>query len=81
MIDNLTKLKEILSEKFGVPDNQITDTAMLRSDLNLSDLEITDFISLCATVFHLKLTDDINLENIKLVGDILILIEETSEDL
>lgn len=81
MDNSFDKIKELLSEKFGVTPNLITLTASLRSELNLSDLEIADLISLCTTIFHLKLTEDINLDNLKTVGDLDNLIEDTSEDL
>lgn len=81
MDNSFDKIKELLSEKFGVTPNLITLSASLRSELNLSDLEITDLISLCTTIFQLKLTEDINLDNFKTVGDLDNFIEDTSEDL
>ena len=81
MSNSFDKIKELLSEKFGVTPSLITPAASLRSELNLSDLEIADLISLCTTYFHLKLTEEINLENISTVVDLDNLIEDTSEDL
>lgn len=81
MKNNFEKIKTIISDQFGVSANLIAETANLTADLNLSELEIVDLIAKLAHEFHFQLPDDININNIKTVSDLEILVEQSSDQL
>ena len=53
MENHVIRLNKIIAEKFGVPEDEITPKSDLASDLNLSNLEITDLISEVSREFEL----------------------------
>ncbi|OIO12635.1 hypothetical protein COV53_03390 [Candidatus Gottesmanbacteria bacterium CG11_big_fil_rev_8_21_14_0_20_37_11] len=80
-MNNLGSIKNIISEQFGVSDNIIEPDAKLASDLNLTQLEIIDILTILSRKLKFALPDNIDIESIKSVSDIQNLIEENSEDL
>ena len=79
-MDNLKTIKKILSEKFGIPDENIEKEAHLLSDLNLSNLEINDLIGIIAHEFKLSFGENDTISP-QTVSDLLDIIEEYSEEL
>lgn len=81
MTDHLNDIKGILSLRFGVADDLITQGSKLAEDLNLSKIEITDLLTILTQKYHLSLSEDIDLDSILTVSDVLLLLEENHEDL
>ena len=80
MNDNFHAIKKIISEKFGVAQNLISKESVLTSDFNLSIIEITDLIGLIAQKFHLQIPDDFSISSINTVEDLLLMIEQLSDE-
>lgn len=74
-------IKKILSEKFGVSQDIIILQSELTSDLNLSNLEISDLISILTTEFELKLPLGYDMTKIITVADMVNLTEIYGEEL
>ena len=81
MDEQFQKLKNIIAEKFGVPQHLITAEAELTGDLNLSNLEITDLIALVSEHFELRFQEGHQIEKAHKVSDLINLIEIYSEEL
>lgn len=79
-MDNLKTIKKILSEKFGIPEENIEKEAHLLSDLNLSNLEINDLVGIIAHEFKLSFGENDTISP-QTVSDLLDIIEEYSEEL
>lgn len=81
MSKNLLTIQKILSEKFGISEDLSTPTANFSSDLNLSQIEIMDLISIITDKFSLMLPEDIDFSTLKTVSDIINLIELYGEEI
>lgn len=81
MENHLEKLKKLLSEKFGVPADQITQSSDLSGDFNLSNLEVNDLLVLVRNEFELIIPPENEIEKIKSVADIISFIDTYSQDL
>ena len=81
MENHLEKLKKLLSEKFGVPADQITQSSDLSGDFNLSNLEVNDLLVLVKNEFELIIPPENEIEKIKTVSDIISFIDTYSQDL
>ncbi|OGG16759.1 hypothetical protein A3D78_01530 [Candidatus Gottesmanbacteria bacterium RIFCSPHIGHO2_02_FULL_39_14] len=81
METQINKLKKIMADKFGVPQDLITSQSNLTSDLNLGNLEISDLISIIIHEFDLNIKGEDQIEQIKTVEDLLNLIDNFSEEL
>ncbi|KKS98394.1 MAG: hypothetical protein UV73_C0002G0108 [Candidatus Gottesmanbacteria bacterium GW2011_GWA2_43_14] len=77
-MDNYKAVKKILSDKFGVSDENITPEADLTGDLNLANLEINDLMALIAREFKLTFSDTDTISP-QTVNDLLDIIEEFGE--
>lgn len=78
-MDNFAKIKKFISERFGVSDTSITQEAKLIEDLNLSQIEILDLVTLLSQELHFSLPDE--LPKFETVGDLINLIEQQNEEL
>lgn len=78
-MDNFDKIKKFLSERFGVTDTIITQEAELLEDLNLSQIEILDLVTLLSQELHFSLPEE--LPKIETVEDLITLVEQQSEEL
>lgn len=81
MTDHLPEISTILSEKFGISDDLISNQAQLRGDLNLSDIEITEAISMITQKFTITLPEDYEVEKVTTVDDLCSLIENYSQEI
>ena len=81
MENHVIRLNKIIAEKFGVPEDEITPKSDLASDLNLSNLEITDLISEVSREFELHFREGTDIGKIQKVEDLIYLIEAYSEDI
>lgn len=81
MNKNLEIIQKILSEKFGIPEDLSTPVANLSLDLNLSQIEIIDLISIVTEKFNLILPEDYEFSNLKTISDIINLIELYGEEI
>ena len=78
---HIDKLKHILTEKFGIEEEEIQKDSDLKGDFNLSDLEISDLIGQIGKEFELNLPEDADSPSIKTVTDLLNFIDSYSEEL
>lgn len=79
--NNFDLVKNLLTEKFGITDNLVAISAKLVEDLNLSQIEISDLIALCAQEAKIQLPEDLELNSLKSVADIVNFIEQNSNEL
>lgn len=81
MSDHLPVISSIISEHFGVTADLITGQAQLRADLNLSDIEITETISIITQKFSVTLPDEFDIGKIITVEDLCSIIENYSQEI
>lgn len=81
-MDNyFSKIKKIISEQCGVSENLINSSAKLTTDLNLSELEISDLLVTLSKEFKFQLPEELNLSTIETIDDIINLIEQHTQEL
>lgn len=71
----LEKIKKIISEQFGIGENDITSETVLLEDLDADSLDLIDLAMSLEDEFEVEVPDE-ELENFKTVGDIVKYIEE-----
>lgn len=79
-MDNiLNKISKIISEKFGVPGEEININSDLTSDLNLTNIEINDLLGLIAKEFNFVIPQDNDIENLSKINDLIEIVENYAE--
>ncbi len=71
----LEKIKNIISEQFAIPEDDITADTVLLEDLDADSLDLIDLAMSLEDCFEVEVPDE-ELENFKTVGDIVKYIEE-----
>ena len=71
----LEKIKNIISEQFAIPEDDITADTVLLEDLDADSLDLIDLAMSLEDCFEVEVPDE-ELENFKTVGDIVKHIEE-----
>ena len=71
----LEKIKNIISEQFAIPTDDITEDTVLMEDLDADSLDLIDLAMSLEDCFEVEVPDE-ELENFKTVGDIVKYIEE-----
>lgn len=74
-------ITQVLSQNQGIRADLITPTASLLGDLNLSNLEIADTVSLLSQICKFNLPQDLDLEKIQTVQDLVEFVEQNCEDI
>jgi acyl carrier protein len=74
------KVIELLSEHFGVPQNEITETMELRGDFNATDLEVADFFQILEKAFTIAIPHE-DTRDLQTVGDITSYIQDNADEL
>lgn len=74
------ELKPILANNYGIELERITLHAEFFSDLNLSPLELTDFIHFCEQKYKFTLTP-LETEEIITLADLIKAIEDHTDEL
>ena len=69
------KIKAILVDQLDVDENKVTMEASITDDLGADSLDIADIVMSIEEEFNVEVPDD-QLQNIKVVGDIVKYIEE-----
>ncbi len=69
------KLREILSEQFGVDADTITAETSFKEDLNADSLDMVDVVMSIQEQFSIDEIDDEELAGIETVGQVVSLIE------
>jgi len=77
MKQTFEKIKEIISEKTGVEKSEIKPEAFFMEDLNIDEMELAEIITEVEEILNLE--QDIDIKNIKSVGDLLHSINELTE--
>ena len=72
------KIKEILVDQLDVEEEKVTMEAWITEDLGADSLDVADIVMSIEEEFDVEVPDD-QLQNIKLVGDIVKYIEENAE--
>ena len=72
------KFKEILADQLDVEEEKVTMEASITEDLGADSLDVADIVMSIEEEFDVEVPDD-QLQNIKLVGDIVKYIEENAE--
>lgn len=79
-MDNIfKKISKIISEKFGVPDEEIHLNSDLTSDLNLTNIEINDLLGLIAKEFNFVIPLENDIENLSKISDLIEIVENYAE--
>ncbi len=71
----LEKIKKIISEQFGISEDDITEDTVLMEDLDADSLDLIDLAMSLEDCFEVEVPDE-ELENFKTVGDIVKFVEE-----
>ncbi len=71
------KIKAILVDQLDVDENKVTMEASITDDLGADSLDIADIVMSIEEEFNVEVPDD-QLQNIKVVGDIVKYIEENA---
>lgn len=66
----IEKIKAIISEQFGVPENELTADTVLTDDLDADSLDLIDLAMSLEDSFEVEVPDE-ELENFKTIGDIV----------
>lgn len=71
------KIREIVSERTGVEKGDIRPDAFFMDDLNINEMELSEIITELEEKLNIEL--DIDIEEIKTIGDLLHAINDVSE--
>ena len=74
-MDVETKVKEIIVDKLGVEDSQITPEASFTNDLGADSLDIVELVMGFERAFHISIPDE-DAEKIGKVGDAIKYLQE-----
>lgn len=69
-------VKDLISEQLGVEADDITEASNIQDDLGVDSLDAVDLIMALEDEFDIEIPED-QVKNIKTVGDIVKLIEDT----
>ncbi|GHU46423.1 acyl carrier protein [Clostridia bacterium] len=69
------KVKKIIVDQLDVEEDKVTLEASIQDDLGADSLDVVDLVMEFEDEFDIKIPDD-QVENIKLVGDVVKFIEE-----
>jgi len=81
MTDFLKEITTILSDRFGAPNDLLSSQTHLREDINLSDIEISEIVSVITQKFSLTLPQDLDVKSLQTVDDLANLVENYSQEL
>lgn len=81
MHDNFAVIKKILSDEFGVNPEIINSDSSLSEDLNLTNIEVIDALSMLSKEYNFQLPDDIDIQHITTVSDLIVFIEQYSDEI
>lgn len=81
MHDNFAVVKKILSDEFGVNPEIINSDSSLSEDLNLTNIEVIDALSILSKEYNFQLPDDIDIQHITTVSDLIVFIEQYSDEI
>jgi len=71
----LSKVKKIVSDKLGVEESKVTESAKLIDDLGADSLDLVDLVMDLESEFGVKV-DDADLERISTIKDVVDYIEK-----
>ncbi len=77
-MDIEAKVKEIIVDKLGVEDSQITPEASFTNDLGADSLDIVELVMGFESAFNLSIPDE-DAERISTVGDAVSYIKEKAQ--
>lgn len=77
-MDIEAKVKEIIVDKLGVEDSQITPEASFTNDLGADSLDIVELVMGFESAFNLSIPDE-DAEKISTVGDAVSYIKEKAQ--
>lgn len=77
-MDIQQKVKEIIMDKLGVEESQITPEASFINDLGADSLDIVELIMGFETTFGIQIPDE-EAEKIKTVGDVYAYLEQNAK--
>ena len=75
MADIDTKVKEIIMNKLGVDDGQVTPEASFTNDLGADSLDIVELVMAMEEEFDVEIPDD-DAEKIQTIGDAISYLKE-----
>lgn len=68
MIDYFEDLKKIISDQFGIPQEDIEEDSTLEEDLKITDLDMEDLISIIEDKYQVQISPD-KISSLKKVAD------------
>lgn len=69
-----SKVTELIADKLGFEPEGLTEESIFRDDLGCDSLDEIELMMECESEFNIAITDD-EVENIKTIGEALILID------
>lgn len=79
MSDIATRVKEIIVDRLGVDEKEVTDGASFTNDLGADSLDTVELIMAFEEKFGIKIPDD-QVDEISTVGDAIAYIEKKSNE-
>lgn len=79
MADIASKVKQIIVDKLGVDENEVSDDATFTSDLGADSLDTVELIMEFEKEFNITIPDD-QAENISTVGEAVKYIKENATE-
>ncbi|MBI2314638.1 acyl carrier protein [Candidatus Daviesbacteria bacterium] len=79
MTDTDVKVVQIIAEYLGLSPEDIDRHALLREELNLGPIELHDLLTELSQKFNVTF-DDVDMEDLKKVDDLIVLIEDNLLD-
>ena len=70
MIDYLEDIKKMVSNQFGIAEEDIEEDSLLETDLAITDLDMEDFIAAIEEKYEIQIPQD-QAANFKKVSDIV----------
>ena len=70
MVDHLEDIKKLISDQFGIPQEDIEEDSYLEADLNITELDLEDLIETIQDKYQIQIPSQ-KVSTFKKVSDII----------
>ena len=78
MTDYFEDIKKLISNQFGIPEENIEEDSLLDEDLSITDLDLEDLISQIQNKYEVEIPQEI-VSSFKKISDIVSYLYENAE--
>lgn len=79
MVDYFEVIKEMISNQFGITEDDILEESLLDEDLSITDLDLEDLISQLETKYDVEIPPE-RIHSFKKVSDIVAFLYESTQE-